>query len=57
MCHEIDYIFFAEQQKAEEARIKQGQRAQVINKLLNEATQAEPTGIETAPIKEVAPAK
>jgi hypothetical protein len=57
MCHEIDYIFFAEQQKAREARIKQEQRAGVINKLLNEATRAEQATVEGTPIKEVAPAK
>src|ERR1700732_1147726 len=37
MCYEIDYKFFAEQKKAQEARIKQEQRAGVIDPLLNEA--------------------
>ena len=39
MCWEIDYKFFAEQRKAQETRIKQEQRAGVINQLLNEANQ------------------
>jgi hypothetical protein len=34
MCWEIDYNFFAEQKKAQEARIKQEQRAGVIDQLL-----------------------
>jgi len=57
MCHEIDYLFFAEQQKAQEARMKEEKRTGVINKLLNEATQGEQTKVEAMPIKEVAPAK
>jgi hypothetical protein len=57
MCYEIDYMFFAEQKKAQEAQKKQEQRAGVINKLLNEATQAEPAKIDNAPVNEVAPAK
>jgi hypothetical protein len=57
MCWEIDYKFFAEQQKkAQEARIKQEQRAGVIDRLLTEANeQGEKT--EETPVKEVAPAK
>ena len=39
MCWEIDYQFFAEQKKAQEARTKQEQRAGVIDRLLNEAHQ------------------
>ena len=39
MCWEIDYKFFAEQKKAQEARIKQEQRAGVIDQLRNEAHQ------------------
>ena len=42
----------------QEARIKQEQRAGVINQLLNEANQqGEKTNVETTPVKEVAPAK
>ena len=38
MCWEVDYKFFAEQQKkAQDARITQEQRAGVIDRLLNEA--------------------
>jgi hypothetical protein len=57
MCWEIDYKFFAEQQKkAQEARIKQEQRAGVIDRLLTEVNeQGEKT--EETPVKEVAPAK
>ena len=58
MCWEIDYAFWAEQKKAQEARAKQEQRAGVINQLLNEANQqGEKTNVETTPVKEVAPAK
>jgi hypothetical protein len=37
MCWEMDYRFFAEQKKAQETRIKEEQRAGVIDKLLSEA--------------------
>ena len=37
MCWEIDRQFFAEQRKAQETRIKQQQRAGIIDKLLNDA--------------------
>ena len=59
MCWEVDYKFFAEQQKkAQDARIKQEQRAGVINRLLNDANkQDEKTEVEGAPAKEAAPAK
>ncbi len=57
MCWEIDYKFFAEQQKkAQEARIKQEQRAGVIDRLLTEANEQDEK-TEEAPVKEVAPAK
>ena len=58
MCWEIDHQFFAEKQKAQEARIKQEQRAGVIDKLLNDANkQGEKTNVEATPVKEDAPAK
>jgi hypothetical protein len=58
MCWEIDYKFLAEQKKAQETRIKQEQRAGVIDQLLNEANkQGEKTSVERTPVKEVAPAK
>jgi len=59
MCWEIDYKFFAEQQKkAQDARIKQEQRAGVIDRLLNDANQqSEKPDVETTPVKESAPAK
>jgi len=37
MCWEFERHFFAEEKKAKEARVKQEQRASVIDKLLNEA--------------------
>ncbi|MFZ1883719.1 MAG: hypothetical protein WAU53_09015 [Rhodoplanes sp.] len=58
MCWEIDYKFFAEQKKAQDTRIKQEQRAGVIDRLLNEANKkSEKTEVERTPVKEVAPAK
>jgi hypothetical protein len=58
MCWEMDYPFFIEQKKAQETQIKQEQRAGVIDKLLTEANkQAENTDVESAPTKEVVPAK
>ena len=56
MCWEMDYRFFAEQKKAQETRIKEEQRAGVIDKLLSEANkQSEST--DATPVKEVARAK
>jgi hypothetical protein len=58
MCWEIDYKFFAEQKKAQEAQVKQEQRAGVINQLLNEANKpGERTEAEETPVKEVTPAE
>ena len=58
MCWEMDYKLFAEQKKAQETRVKQEQRAGVIDKLLNDANkQGEKTKVEGTPVKEVAPAK
>jgi len=58
MCWEMDYKFFAEQKKAQETRIKQERRADLIDRLLNDANQEEKeTRVEGAPVKEVAPAK
>jgi hypothetical protein len=58
MCWEVDYKLFAELKKAQEARIKEQQRGEVITKLLNEANkQSEKTDVEETPGKEVAPAK
>src|SRR5262245_6207760 len=39
MCWEIDYKFFEQQKKAQEARMKQEQRTGVINRLLTEANE------------------
>jgi hypothetical protein len=59
MCWEIDYPYYAEQQrKAQEARIKQEQRAGVIKELLSDANKpADTTSVEGTPVEEVAPAK
>ena len=58
MCWEIDYNFFAEQKKVQEARIKQEQRAGVIDQLLNEANkQGDDTKTEGTAVNEVIPAK
>jgi protein-disulfide isomerase len=58
MCWEIDRKLVAEQKKAQETRVKQEQRAGVIDKLLNDANkQGEKTNVEGTPVKEVAPAK
>ena len=58
MCWEIDYRFFAAQKKAQETRIKQEQRAGVIDQLLNEANkQGDDTKTEGTPVNEVIPAK
>jgi hypothetical protein len=58
MCYEIDYQILATQKKAEEARIKQEQRAGVIDQLLNEANkQSDDTKTQGTPVNEVIPAK
>ena len=58
MCWEMDYRFFAEQKKAQEAQTKQEQRKEVISKLLNEANKpGEKTDVEETPVKESVPAK
>ena len=58
MCWEMDYEFFAEQKKAQEARIKQEQRAGVIDQLLNDANkQDQKTNVQGAQVTEVAPAE
>jgi len=58
MCWEIDYKFWAEQKKAQEARLKQEQPTGVINQLLGDANkQGEDPGVVATPVKEAAPAK
>jgi len=59
MCWEIDYRFFAEQQKkAQEARIKEERRAGVIDQLLTEANkQPDDTKTEDTSVDAVVPAK
>jgi len=58
MCWEMDYRFFAEQKKAQEAQTKQEeQRKEVISKLLNEANKPVEKTVEETPVKESVPAK
>ena len=58
MCWEMDYKFLVEQRKAQEARIKQEQRAGVIDQLLNDANkQDQKTNVQGAQVTEVAPAE
>jgi hypothetical protein len=58
MCWEIDYKLFAELEKARETKVKQEQRAVVIDNLLNEANkQSDKTNVDGTTVKEVAPVK
>ena len=56
MCWEMDYHWFAEQQKAQEIKAKQEQRSELIEKLLSEANK-QPEKSDEAPAKETIPAK
>jgi hypothetical protein len=58
MCWEIDYKLFAELEKTRETKVKQEQRAVVIDNLLNEANkQSDKTNVDGTTVKEVAPVK
>ena len=58
MCWEIDYKLFAELEKARETKVKQEQRAVVIDNLLNEANkQGDKTNVDGTTVNEVAPVK
>jgi len=64
MCWEMDYHWFAEQQKAQEKEQKKdrekqqhAQRVAAIDKLLSEVNQEAEKPGEAAPTKETAPAK
>ena len=58
MCWEIDYHYFEEQRRLEQARLKQEQRAGVIDKLLGDANKpGEAPKVDETPVKEIAPAK
>jgi hypothetical protein len=58
MCWEIDYQFFAEQEKAKKSEMAREKRTGVISDLLSEANkQAEKTGAEPTPASEPVPAK
>ena len=58
MCWEMDYEYFAEQEKAKKAKMAQDKRSGVISDLLADANkQAEKTGADATPASEVLPAK
>ena len=57
MCWEIDYRFFEEQKKAQENKVKQKERAGVVDQLLKDANKQAEGATEGTSIKEVAPAK
>ena len=58
MCWEIDYKLFAELEKARETKVKQEQRAVVIDNLLNDANkQSDKTNVDGTTVEEVAPVK
>ena len=57
MCWEIDYRFFEEQKKAQESKLKQEQRAGVVDQLLKDANKQAEEAPEGIPIEEAAPAK
>jgi hypothetical protein len=57
MCWEIDYRFFEEQKKAQENKVKQKERAGVVDQLLKDANKQAEGASEGTSIKEVAPAK
>ena len=58
MCWEIDYKLFAELEKARETKVRQEQRAVVIDNLLNDANkQSDKTNVDGTTVKEVTPVK
>ena len=58
MCWEIDYKLFAELEKARETKVKQEQRAVVIDNLLNEANkQSDKTNVDGTTVEEVSACK
>jgi hypothetical protein len=57
MCWEMDYLYFAEQEKAKKAEIAKEQRTGVIKDLLDEANRRTESLAEAPPGDEVVPAK
>ena len=58
MCWELDYKLFAELERARETKVKQEQRAVVIDNLLNEANkQNDKTNVDGTTVNEVTPVK
>ncbi len=58
MCWEMDYLYFAELEKAKKTELAQEKRTGIISDLLTEANkQAEKTGAEATPVSAPVPAK
>lgn len=58
MCWEMDYLLYAELEKAKKAEAAKEERAGVVKNLLNDANkQAERVNVEVAPVNESVPAK
>jgi hypothetical protein len=61
MCWEMDYYWLAEQRKAQEAKAQEAQnkkqRAELLDKLLNEANREADKSEDATPVKETVPAK
>jgi hypothetical protein len=57
MCWEMDYLFFAEQEKAKKAEIAKEQRSGVIKNLLDEANKPPESPVEAPRVNESVPAK
>jgi hypothetical protein len=67
MCWEMDYYWLAEQRKAQEAKAQEAQnkqeaqnrkqRAELLDKLLNEANREADKSKDATPVKETVPAK
>lgn len=58
MCWEMDYLFYAELEKAKKAEASKKERAGVIKNLLSDANkQAERVNVEATPVDEVVVAK
>jgi hypothetical protein len=53
----VDYLFFAEQEKAKKAQITKEQRDGVIKNLLDKANKQTDTPVEAACVNERVPAK
>jgi hypothetical protein len=57
MCWEMDYLFFAELEKAKKAEIAKEQRSGLIKSLLDEANKQTEPQVEASRVNKVVPAK